>query len=69
LFGTKKAVFLEIVDIDPFQYITIASVCMAIYRSKYLQPTTIAVVKDNKKEMYSKSSITWLHTFKMFSMR
>ena len=37
---------------------------MAIYRSKYLQPTTIAAVKDNKKEMYSKSSITWLHTFK-----
>ena len=37
---------------------------MAIYRSKYLQPKTIAVVKDNKKEMYSKSSITWLNTFK-----
>jgi len=50
--------FLKIADIDPFQYITIASVCMAIYRSKYLQPETIAVVKDNKKNMYSKSSIT-----------
>ena len=24
--------FLEIANIDPFQYITIASVCMAIYR-------------------------------------
>jgi hypothetical protein len=44
-------------EIDPLQYITIASVCMTIYRSKYLQPKTIAVVKDNKKEMYSKSSI------------
>ena len=36
---------------------------MAIYRSKYLQPYTIAVIKDNKKEMYSKASITWLNTF------
>ena len=55
--------FLEIADIDSFQYITIAGVCMAIYRSKYLQPETIAVVKDNKKEMYTKASITWLNTF------
>jgi G:T-mismatch repair DNA endonuclease (very short patch repair protein) len=36
---------------------------MAIYRSIYLQPNTIAVVKDNKEEMYSKASITWLNTF------
>ena len=56
--------FLEIANIDPFQYITIASVCMGIYRSKYLQPETIAIVKDNKKEMYSKTSIVWLNTFK-----
>jgi hypothetical protein len=55
---------LEIADIDSFQYIKIASVCMAIYRSKYLQPRTIAVIKDNKKEMYSKNSIAWLNTFK-----
>jgi hypothetical protein len=56
--------FLEIADIDPSQYITIASVCMAIYRSKYLQPKTIAVVKDDKKEMHSENFITWLDTLK-----
>jgi hypothetical protein len=52
--------FLEIADIDPFQYITIASVCMAIYRSKYLQPKTIAVVKDNMKEksLYAAQNLT-----------
>lgn len=55
--------FLEIGDIDPFQYIRIASVCMGIYRSKYLQRNTIGVIKDKKKEMYSKSSIAWLNTF------
>ena len=31
--------FLEIADIDPFQYITIASVCMAIYRAHYIYNT------------------------------
>jgi len=55
--------FLEIADIDPFQYITIAGVCMAIYRSKYLQPETIAIIKEDKKGMYSKGSITWLNTY------
>jgi hypothetical protein len=36
---------------------------MAIYRTKYLQPKTIAIIKDDKKEMYSKGSITWLNMF------
>jgi DNA polymerase type B, organellar and viral. len=44
-----KKQFLEMADIDPFQYITIAGVCMAIYRSKYLQPKTIALKQNNKK--------------------
>ena len=55
--------FSEIADIDPFQYITTAGVCMAIYRSKYLQQKTIAIIKEDKKEMCSKGSITWLNTF------
>ena len=41
--------FLEIADIDPFQNITIAGVCMAIYRSKYMYHKTIAIVKDDQK--------------------
>jgi len=48
--------FLEIAYIDTFQYITIAGVCTAIYGSKYLQEK-ISVIKDNKKEMFSKDSI------------
>lgn len=50
--------FLEIANIDPFQHITIAVVCMAIYRSKYLQGNTISIIKDTKKEAFSKGSIT-----------
>jgi hypothetical protein len=41
--------FLEIADIDPFQYITIVGVCMTIYRTKYLQPKTIGIIKEDKK--------------------
>jgi ribosomal protein S20 len=52
--------FLEIANIDPFQYLTIASVCMAIYRSKYLKENTIAVVDKEQKDTYSKESICWL---------
>ena len=51
--------FLKIAGIDPFCYITIASVCMAIYRSKYLKPETIAVV-GYKEDTYSAASINWL---------
>lgn len=55
--------FLEIANVDPFCYLTIASVCMAIYRYKYIQPNTIAVVNTEQKEQHSKQSITWLETF------
>ena len=38
--------FIKIANIDPFQYATIASVCMAIFRDKFLKPDTIAVIKQ-----------------------
>ena len=31
-----RELFIDIADIDPFSYTTIASVCMAIYKNKYL---------------------------------
>jgi len=55
--------FLEIANIDPFCYTTIAGVCMAIYRTKYLLEDTIAVLDKEKNENYSKQSITWLNHF------
>ncbi len=51
---------MEIANIDSFQYLTIASGCMAIYRSKYLKENTIAVVEKEQKDAYSKGSICWL---------
>lgn len=55
--------FLEIANIDPLQYLTIASVCMAIYRSKYMPTDTIAIDENDKKDTYSKASIAWLRQF------
>jgi len=52
--------FLEIANIDPFQYITLPSVCMAIFRSKYLKYDTIGVFNEDLKDQYSKASIQWL---------
>lgn len=51
---------LDIANIDPFQYVTIASVCMAVYRSKYLKENTTAVVKNVISDQYSESSVQWM---------
>ena len=40
--------------------ITIAAVCMAIFRSKYIEENTSAVEDRKHKETYSLTSITWL---------
>ena len=53
--------FIKIANIDPFQYVTIASVCMAIFRNKFLKPDTIAVINNTERsEKASKASIVWL---------
>ena len=56
-----RKIFIEVTSIDPFQYITIASVCMAIYRNQYLpEKKTIAVHKETPSDNYSIKSIKWL---------
>ena len=52
--------FLEIGNIDPFQYVTIPSVCMANFRAKYLTPKTIAILEEQHVDRYSKQSLSWL---------
>ena len=39
-----RELFLQIPNIDPFQYVTIASVCHAIYRNEFLPQDTIGAV-------------------------
>ena len=54
--------FISLENIDPLQYVTIASVCMTIYRSNYMLSHTIGVHRDTtNKETFSKKSIMWLN--------
>ena len=57
---TFRTDFRKIGNIDPLKYVTIASVCMAIYRSKYMPKNTIGIIKDVPKNTCSKTSIQWL---------
>ena len=58
---TFREDFLKIGNVDPLQYITIASVCMAVYRSKYMPKDTIGVLKVAPKNTVSKISLQWLN--------
>ena len=54
-----RKLFMDMVNCDPFQKITIASVCMDIYRADHMPESTLAVVKENR-QAFSKCSIEWL---------
>jgi len=55
-----RELYIEIADIDPFQYITIASVCQVIYRSQFLPQNTIGIADEAQVDTYSVKSIQWL---------
>ena len=57
--------FIKLENIDPLKYITIASVCMSIYRANYMPKNTTAVVPEYVKQIIlvkcpSFGLITWL---------
>ena len=57
-----RELFIKISNIDPLQYVTIASVVMTIMRSQFMTFKQIAVVKDTtKSENFSEVSIKWLN--------
>jgi len=64
-----RKTFLDIANIDPFQYVTIPGVCMALFRSKYLPPETVAVDTEPHKDRYSKESIAWLESLENPNIR
>ena len=55
-----RELFEQVADIDRFQYITIASVCHAIYRSRFLPVNTIGIADEAQVDTYSVKSIKWL---------
>ena len=55
-----REAFIQLEKVDPLRYITIASVCMTIYRSNYMPKKTIAIVPESvKTDNFSKMSIMW----------
>lgn len=58
-----RELFLEIAKIDPFQYITIASVCMEIYRNQYLPKDKVAISENVNNGATSKKAMAWLSKF------
>ena len=54
--------FIQLENIDPLRYITIASICMTIYRSNYMPKKTVAIVPEYAKtDNFCKMSIMWLN--------
>ena len=50
--------FIQLENIDPLRYITIAGVCVTIYRSNYMPKKTVAIVPESvKTDNFSKMSI------------
>ncbi|GFU15688.1 DNA_pol_B_2 domain-containing protein [Trichonephila clavipes] len=60
-----RKLFLKIADIDPFRYVTLAGVCMAIYRSKFLKEGTIAIDEDIKQDVYKRETVKCKHKNKV----
>ena len=51
--------FLEF-GVDPFQYVTIASCCMALYRGEFMPKDSIAVIPNEKGFNTSREELEWL---------
>jgi len=41
-----RELLIDIANIEPFQYVTLAGVCQAIYKSEFLPENTIGIVHE-----------------------
>jgi len=55
-----RELFIQIANIDPFQCITIASVCQAIYRGEFVPENTIGICDEAQVDTYSVKAVKWL---------
>jgi G:T-mismatch repair DNA endonuclease (very short patch repair protein) len=55
-----RADFVSSCSVDPFQYVTIASACMATYRYRFMPEGTIACVSPQTLTAQSGKAIEWL---------
>ena len=54
-----RKLFLETVDTDPFRYVTLASLCMSIFRNRFMPANTI--VSHATDKTVSRVSKEWLY--------
>lgn len=47
--------FMQEHALDPFQYVTIASACLALWRQKFMPPDSVAILKPEQTEFIRKS--------------
>ncbi|GBN74706.1 hypothetical protein AVEN_224457-1 [Araneus ventricosus] len=54
--------FIDVANVDPFCYVTIASACMAVFRSNHIKPYSIAMVPVNgyTSGNFNMNCIRWL---------
>lgn len=59
-----REAFIECTDLDPFDYTTLASCCMAVFKTRFLPPDTLALTYDGayigQYKTFSSASIQWL---------
>jgi len=59
-----RSLFLQVTDMDPFKKsLTIASVCMKVFQTNFLEPDTIGLVPEKgyrRKERQSITALKWL---------
>lgn len=58
-----KLLLIELTGVDPFDQITIAGTCMAIFKSNFLKPDLIAIVPSNgyrMRENQSFKALKWI---------
>jgi len=60
-----RELFLQVSNIDPFQYITIALVFSAIYRHECPPENTIGIVNEVPSDNYSIKSTKWMKYLSM----
>ena len=56
-----RKMFLESLDVDPFRYVTLASLCMAIYLNKFLPDNTIVGNSIDKDSIVAREWLIYLN--------
>jgi hypothetical protein len=61
-----RKLFLETVDTDPFRYVTLASLCMSVYRNNFMpEKAIVSLATDKTVSLVSKEWLVYLNDAKL----